>query len=300
MKILITGGTGYLGKIVSKCLRSKGYEVLSVGKTKNDFEGIINCDLSNPDSALIINKKIKPDLIIHLAAHIPKKTNMDATLESYKGNVLTAQTVLKISKLNKSCPILNTSSISVYGEAPFFFDGKFKEIDKVKPDSFYGRDKRTAEKIFLESDSLSLSLRLSGLHGSGRKNGVVFNFINSILFGNTISIPSPRTEIAPLWVQDAADGIMLAMDFLLSKKIPKIFNLAGSEVITLSSLAEYIMKVSKKKVAIKAGKQPAVRRILSTALIEKELNFFTTPLQKWLSKEIFEVLENRNKITLNR
>ena len=69
MKILITGGTGFVGRNIIKNLQSKKYKIFLIQrkKYKKKIDNSINCDLKNRSKLINIMNTINPNIVIHLA-----------------------------------------------------------------------------------------------------------------------------------------------------------------------------------------------------------------------------------------
>lgn len=140
MTILLTGSSGFLGKILKKSFSSL-HLVISLGRDpKND----IVCDLSNESP--IIDKDI--DIIIHAAgkAHVQPKTEADKQ-DFYDVNVTGTKHLLAALEHKPIKKMVFVSSVSVYGLE------KGEMIDESTPlqgDSPYAQSKIQAEEFFIQ------------------------------------------------------------------------------------------------------------------------------------------------------
>ena len=70
MKILITGGTGFVGRNIIKNFQRKKYKIFLIQRKKKynkKIDNSINCDLKNRSKLIHIMNTIKPNIVIHLA-----------------------------------------------------------------------------------------------------------------------------------------------------------------------------------------------------------------------------------------
>lgn len=76
MNILITGASGFLGKNVAKILKEKNYNTTIIGRKKRKIKNYIHCNLNNLKKFELILRRLKPDVVINLAAEVSfKKKN---------------------------------------------------------------------------------------------------------------------------------------------------------------------------------------------------------------------------------
>lgn len=115
MKILITGGSGFIGTNVVDYYLNKGWEIRNVDvcapKRTEDESVWVKCDITDGTALLSAVQAFQPDYIIHLAA----RTDLDgATVEDYQANTVGVENILKAAAaLNGLKKILITSSMLV-------------------------------------------------------------------------------------------------------------------------------------------------------------------------------------------
>lgn len=115
MKILITGGSGFIGTNVVDYYLGKGWEVrnvdLNVPKHEEAKASWVQCDITDKDALLTAVQEFQPDYIIHLAA----RTDLDGkTVDDYQANTVGVENILKAAaKIDRLKKILITSSMLV-------------------------------------------------------------------------------------------------------------------------------------------------------------------------------------------
>ena len=126
MKILVTGGVGFIGTNLIKRLVEDGHEVVSLdnyttGNIENEQDGCkyINCELSDDIArhgawGLAHFQLDKPDVIFHLAALARIQPSFDTPVESFKANALATQNILEYARLN-DIPVIYAGSSSKHG-----------------------------------------------------------------------------------------------------------------------------------------------------------------------------------------
>lgn len=149
MKILITGGAGFIGSHLVDRLKSERHEVfvvddLSGGSTFN-IRSEDNFSLIDCRNTLLIDKciqRIKPEIVFHLAANAAENkaqfSPIDVTSRNWNTFINTLTPFIKYGGKR----FVFTSSIAVYGA----LQTPFKETDKPEPEDLYGITKLAAEQ----------------------------------------------------------------------------------------------------------------------------------------------------------
>lgn len=167
MKILITGGAGYLGSVLTECLLKENYEVTvldNLSYNQLSLSGFFH----NPnfkfilgdvrDSALLQNLVAKNDVIIPLAAIVGMpacKANPQAAIDI---NLNQIKNIIKFSSKEQRIILPNTNS--QYGSSTDIIT----ESSPFKPLSLYAETKCDAEKALLDSGN-GIALRLATVFG---------------------------------------------------------------------------------------------------------------------------------------
>lgn len=161
MKILVTGGAGFIGSHTVDLLIAKGHEVvivdnLSNGKVENVNKNakFYKADIKSQELMEIFEKE-KPEAVIHLAAHINLRKSMENPDHDMKENVFGTLNVLECCKKAGVKKIIYSSTAAVYGEPSYL---PVDEKHPVNPTSPYGLSKSIAENY------LKLYSRLYGIN----------------------------------------------------------------------------------------------------------------------------------------
>lgn len=148
MKILITGGSGFIGTNMVNYLLKNNFEIVNIDIEHPKIEKHElfwkKIDIRNYASLEFEVKEFKPDYIIHLAA---KTDLLGKTLDDYDSNILGTQNIIDIAKKYPTIKrIIFTSSMLVnkVGYSP-------KDLLDYNPDTVYGKSKMEMEKSILNS-----------------------------------------------------------------------------------------------------------------------------------------------------
>ena len=150
MKILLTGGLGYIG--TSLINRLSKHELIVCSKSKKrDLQNYNNVifefvDITSDDFLQIV-KKHKPDLVIHLASITGLKNCENNPIKAFQTNVHGTFNVIKACELNKN-KLIFFSSREVYGKT---LDVESKENDLLLPTNIYGITKMLGELLVKNS-----------------------------------------------------------------------------------------------------------------------------------------------------
>lgn len=200
MKVLVTGGAGFIGShVVDECIK-KNYEVvivdnLSTGKKENinPHSKFYECDITNSETIRILKKEM-PNYIIHHAAQISVSKSVRAPFEDARANIMGTLRILEFARLNGVKKIIFASSGgTIYGEPNKF---PITEEFKFEPYSPYGISKMVIEyylRFYYKEYKLPyISLRYSNVYGPRQdphgEAGVVAIFAKSMLSGITPTI----------------------------------------------------------------------------------------------------------------
>lgn len=141
MNIIITGGTGFIGKALAQKLIEKGHNITiltrktPLNKLKANYKEV---DYSNTKS--LISAISNGDILVHLAAALFCRTKN----EFFKANVLTTQNLVKAANETNIKKIVYISSLAAGGPSP---DKTFRNEEMSdNPISYYGKSKLQAEK----------------------------------------------------------------------------------------------------------------------------------------------------------
>jgi UDP-glucose 4-epimerase len=193
MKVLVTGGAGFIGSHIVDHLISNNYEAivvdnLSTGKEENINSSAVfyKVDITNYQSLNKVFSVVKPDYVIHHAAQISVQNSIINPSFDADINIVGTINLLSCCVEFGTKKIIYASSAAVYGNPVYL---GIDEEHSVQPLSFYGISKQIAEhyiKAFSELYNLKYTiLRYANVYGIRQdpkgEGGVVSIFVDKLL-----------------------------------------------------------------------------------------------------------------------
>ncbi len=293
MKILITGGAGFIGSHLAEYFCAKGYAVtildnFTTGSEENlssfNFPGVkVNGDIRDKNLAASLIEDA--DLVLHMAAALGVANIMNSPIESMSINIAGSENILlTAAKFKKRIVIASTSEI--YGKNPK--QPLSEEDDRVigTPQNIrwsYSDAKAIEEAIarslFLEKGLPVTTVRFFNTVGpkqTGKYGMVVPRFVNSAIKNEDLIVHGDGTQSRVFChVSDAVSGLISLLN--TEKSIGDVFNIGGVGEISISALAEKVISItgSKSKIihipydqAYPVGFEDMQRRVPNTKKIE--------------------------------
>jgi len=271
MKILITGGAGFIGSSLADRLLELNNVICVIDNfdpyydrlikeqnirhnLKNKNYKFIEGDIRDTDLIETIIKKNNIDIIFHLAARPGVRFSVEDPYSYHDLNVNGMLSILKASMATKIKKIIYASSSSVYGIAQYL---PINENHPTIPISPYGASKLAAEAFcnsFMEVFKIPIiSLRYFTVYGPRqRPDMAIYKFFNMILKEKEIIIYGDGKQTRDFtYVSDIIEGTIKTMD----SHATGVFNLGSGCRITVNDLVRLIEKVVDKKANIKYVKK---------------------------------------------
>ena len=258
MKILVTGGAGFIGKHLVKYLLDKGNTITIFDNFSNSEEKsleyyiksgvkIVNGDIRKFDE--ILKETEDQDVLIHLAAKISVSQSILNPSETFEVNVDGTKNVLEACKKNYVKKIIIASSAAVYGEGSSGM--KLKESAKTNPISPYGKSKlKMEQEIEKNNKNDCVILRFFNIFGIGQTPeyaGVITKFIEMILSNKPLEIFGDGMQTRDfVSINDVVESIY---DAIKNGK-NGTYNIASGKAITINELAKFMISLSKKGLEI--------------------------------------------------
>ncbi len=266
--IIVTGGSGFLGKFVLRKLVDEGYETVNlINKTSSKIKGVKEIKTDNISFDFLKQIIAGADTIIHMAAALGwTKADYDYY---YKINTLFPENMVKAAISSGIKNFIYISSAGVYGKGTK--QGVIDENFPPTPEDNYEKTKYEGEKAVLKfKDKINIKIIRPGwIYGPEDKRTLkLFRTINKGYFFIAGKGDGKQT---PVFVEDIAEGIILLMK---SKNIPsgEIFNMSSDEILTIEEMVKTIAKTLNKKIL------PFKIPLLPLKLLAKSLDAISKPL----------------------
>ena len=253
MKILITGGAGYLGSILTAKLLEKGYQVrvmdqLWYGRDsikhlpQENFE-LVEEDIRNLTETVRAMKNV--DAVIHLASVVGMPASSIEPRTSEEINYLATKNIAELCQLHNIETYIFASTCSVYGAQP---NKLITEKSPTDPLDYYSRQKWYSERAISWLNRAPTILRFGTLFGLSprmRFDLVINLFLSQALTGKKIKVEGGNQYRPFLHVSDAADSLIFAIE----KNLTGTYNVV-SQNHTILEVSEIIKKLTDCKVEI--------------------------------------------------
>ncbi|MBR9704238.1 NAD-dependent epimerase/dehydratase family protein [Candidatus Pacearchaeota archaeon] len=255
MKILVTGGAGFIGShLVDSLVKSHDVTIidnLSTGKKENInlHATFYNEDLNDHEIIDNIFKKEKPEIIYHLAGQKDLRKSLENPYEDVKLNIMTSVNIFELAKNNNVRHIIFSSSGgAIYGipnELPI------NENHQTQPLSPYGCSKLAIEKYlnyYKNNHKIKFTiLRFSNVYGPREDNnpesGIVSIFLKKMFKNNTPIIFGGNQTRDFVYIDDVIKACILAQNDIESN----IYNVGTQKETDIIEIFSKLNKYFKNK-----------------------------------------------------
>lgn len=194
IRILVTGASGYLGRQVLAQLRDASVSVtgLDLGDAVD-----VTCNLLDAAQVQQAVRQTRPDLVVHCAAAVPKDAGGYDDARAAQDSLAMVRNLVAAGVQR----IVFISSMTVYSASQ-----AIPAVEaETEPSSEYGRAKLAAEELLRAAPLSVVALRLPGLFGPPRTNGLIYNVCAALSAGELPNLPSSPVLWAAMHVADAAE-----------------------------------------------------------------------------------------------
>lgn len=288
-KVLITGGTGFVGSHLTKRLLELDIEVhLIVRETSkiNNLENLKNINIHFYDekieTMIYILKKVSPDIVIHLASLFIAEHSSNHVDSLIKSNILFGTHLLEAMKVTNVNYIINTGTNwqNYYGE-------------EYNPVDLYAATKEAFENIaryYTQTTAIRmLTLKLYDTYGQNDKRNKILSLFNKIAETQECLDMSPGEQlIGMVHIEDIIDAFVLSMRLIKTKDFhyQEVFFLNPNKYCTLKELVSIYEEIKGIKLNINfGGREYRFREVMKP--------YTGTRLPNWNPKiDIIEGLRN--------
>jgi UDP-glucose 4-epimerase len=258
LKILVTGGAGFIGSHLVDALLKEGNKVIVYdnldeyysGKEENIRHNLVNrnmafvkADIQNSEALLKATTGV--DVIFHLAAQPGVRYSMDNPIKTHNVNTLGTLNVLRAARQLGVKRVIYASSSSVYGNPTRL---PVDEQDPTNPISIYGVSKLTAEiycKVFYQQFDLPIvALRYFTVYGPRqRPDMAIYTWTKAILEGRPVTVYGDGNQTRDFtYVDDIVEGTCEAAQ---GEGVEgQVFNLGGGCRISVNETVKMLADLS--------------------------------------------------------
>lgn len=277
MKILVTGGCGYIGSNTVLELLRNNYEVRIIDNLENSKKEIVNTikEVSKKDVEFVkgdlrnikdVQSAIKGvDGVIHFAAYKSVLDSLQEPLRYFENNVIGTYNLVSCMKENDVKKIVFSSSAAVYGNPKNI---PVTEKDEISPMSPYGRNKYCMELLLEDATHIGINyialryFNASGAHSSGKLGEdpeAMGNLIPRVFKASKgeyhLMIRGDKYETRDgtgirdyVHVSDLASGHVKALEWMIKNEKSNIFNLCSGTGTTVMEIVKGVERVTGRKV----------------------------------------------------
>ena len=300
MRVLITGGAGFVGSHLCEAFLNRGDEVFVVDNlSTGSFDNIVHLKGtpgfgytigSVEDEPLLAEHIDRADVVVHLAAAVGVKLIVEQPVHTIETNVHGTEVILRIASKKKKLVVIASTS-EVYGKSttvPFSEDADLVLGPSSKHRWAYACSKLIDEFLALaywkERKLPVIVVRLFNTVGprqTGQYGMVIPNFVRQALAGEPITVFGDGTQSRSFtYVADVVDALVkLAQE---PRAVGHVFNIGNTEEITITALAERVRALTGSRSPIsyipydeayEAGFEDMPRRVPDIAKLRKLIGF---------------------------
>ena len=299
MKVMVTGGAGFIGSHLVDRLIQEGHEAvvvdnLSTGKRKqvNRAARFYKLDVQSPRLERVFRKE-RPSVLMHLAAQMDIRRSVEDPIFDAQSNILGTINVLEQAVRHGSRKVVFASSGgAIYGEQEVF---PAPESHPTRPLSPYGISKLAGEFYLAYYQQYTgiqyVSLRYSNVYGPRQdphgEAGVVAIFTQKMLSGEQPIVNGTGRQTRDfVFVEDVVDAHLAVM----GKDVQGCYNVGVGEETSINELFGMLADLTKsgsKQVHGPAKKGEQARSVVDSTKLRQELGWEPrTPLSEGLSRTV--------------
>lgn len=280
MRILVTGGAGYIGSHVCKALKVRGYEVVVFDNLIYGHRDFVKWgdlekgDLKDRNVIDSVLKRHRPSAIMHFAAYAYVGESVKDPSKYYRNNVIGSLNLLDAARLYGIKHIVFSSTCATYGIPQVI---PIPEEHPQKPINPYGKTKLIIEQMLEDYDTAygtkSVSLRYFNAAGAdpdaeiGEDHNPEAHLIPLVLdaaagvrsavtvFGADYNTPDGTCIRDYIHVTDLAAAHIKALEYLLAGGQSAVFNLGTGSGYSVKEIVEAARNITGRDIAVIDGQR---------------------------------------------
>jgi len=253
LKVLLTGGAGFIGSHVADRLIEAGHDVVVVDNLTTGKEANIHpqakfykVDIRDPLLEDII-KRERPDIVSHHAAQVSVNLSTRKPVFDAEVNILGSLNLLAASKkYGVRGFVYSSSGGAVYGEPQYL---PCDEDHPINPLSPYGVSKHTVEHYLVQSGIRHVVLRYANVYGPRQdpfgEAGVVAIFSRLMLRDEQVVINGDGVQERDfVYIEDVVRANLLALEALVHDPTPRIYNVAVGVGTSINEIFKILKSIT--------------------------------------------------------
>jgi len=324
MKILLTGGAGYIGSHTSLALLDAGHEVTIIDNLSTGNKNLIpngasfvNCDINDIEVISNILQKQKFDALLHFAGYIQVEESVINPEKYFKNNTENAIILFDICEKNNLTNIIFSSTAAAYGNP--INEEPISENSLLKPLNPYGESKIKTEKYLQNNNKLNyIILRYFNVAGADAKmrSGLISKKATHLIkiasevavgkrnkitiFGEDYPTPDGTAIRDYIHVSDLANIHINAAEYLIKKQKSEIINCGYGKGFSVKEVLEVVNNVSDYPINIERGDRRAGDSSMLVSNVSKLSNLLNwKPKYNNLNFIVKTAIEWEKKLQLN-
>ena len=254
MKVLLTGGSGFIGKRCCEQLLLDGFEVLSISRSPTSILGVVAIvgDINNPD--LTIEEAIgsfRPDVVLNLGWE--GVANSEHGDPSQQNNLNGIPTIMSWAFQSGAKRWIGLGSQAEYG----LINGVISETTQCNPVTEYGKAKLSAchlsERLAKELGLEWTWVRLFSCYGPGDDGKWLIPYtIRQLLAGQPVELTPGEQIWDYLYIQDVVDALCL----MTRKNVAGLYNLGSGFPVKIKDVALKLAQIIGRVELLEIGQKP--------------------------------------------
>ncbi|MDA8353268.1 MAG: SDR family oxidoreductase [Firmicutes bacterium] len=261
MKVLVTGGAGFIGSHIVDRLLEKGHQPVVLDNLSTGDEGYLHPEVPfyrmdvQSEAVDEVFRKEKPDAVIHQAAQSQVPRSIEAPIEDAQTNLLGTIRLLEGCRHHGAKKFIYASSAAVYGNPQ---DLPIDEEHPVSPLSPYGISKLTPERyirVYQELYGLTYTIfRYANVYGIRQvphgEGAVISIFVDRLLHDRPLTIFGDGKQTRDyIYVDDIARANVAALD----RGDGETLNIGTGVRTSLNDLVETVESITGRKIEVEYG-----------------------------------------------